>query len=266
MALEGQRRLALVTGASAGIGAAFAKLLADKGFDVALTARRLDKLEALAAELKAKGVDAFAIAADLSQPGAVDQILADIGKRGGSIDVLINNAGYGLPGTWRGTSWSDQAAALQVMLTAPLELSHKVLPGMAQRGYGRIANIASLAGMLPGARGHTTYGAIKAALIRFSQSLNVENEGSGVNVTAVCPGLTLSEFHDVNATRERMNRTPKWLWQTSERVAEIGWRAVERNRRVVVTGVPNKIAAVIARIVPDDVLLGLAKNIRGPQD
>jgi short-subunit dehydrogenase len=259
------RRLALITGGSAGIGAAFAKVYARQGFDVALVARRRERLDELGVELrKAHGIDTISIVADLAQPGAVDTILAQLMGPGRNVDVLVNNAGYGLPGTWAGTSWQDQAAALQVMLTAPLELTHKVLPAMIAERWGRVLNIASLAGFAPGARGHTTYGAIKAALIKFSQSVNVELEGTGVHCTAVCPGFTFSEFHDVNGTRERVNQLPKWMWSTAEDVAESGWQASERNRPVVVPGAPNKVLAGLAKAIPDDLALHMVKGLRGP--
>jgi short-subunit dehydrogenase len=256
------RKLALITGASAGIGAALARVYAREGYDLALTARRRDRLDALAADMKnAHGAETIVIAADLADPGTVDAILAAIAAKGRAVDVLVNNAGYGQPGTWLGTRWEDQARVLQVMLTAPLELAHKVLPGMAERKWGRILNIASLAGFSPGSRGHTTYGAIKAALIRFSQSLHVEMEGTGVQCTALCPGLTWSEFHDVNGTRPYLGRVPGWLWQSAEKVADIGYRAVEQNRSVVVTGVPNKLIAGLAKLTPDAWALHLTKGI-----
>lgn len=261
------RRLALITGASAGIGDAFARVYARAGFDVALTARRLDRLDRLSADLRQKeGVEAFSIAADLGESGAVDHVLGAVAARGRHVDVLVNNAGYGLPGTWIGTTWDAQARALQVMLTAPLEFAHKVLPGMAARRWGRILNIASLAGFAPGARGHTTYGAIKSALIKFSQSLNVEMEGRGVNVTAVCPGFTWSEFHDANGTRERTSQLPAWMWSTAASVAVAGFEAVERNQAIIVPGAPNKALAALAKLMPDPLALALVKNARGPQD
>jgi uncharacterized protein len=246
------RKLALVTGASAGIGAAFARLYAREGYDLVLTARRLDRLEDASRTLtREHGVAVIPVAADLADAGAVDAILAAIADKGRVVDVLVNNAGYGLPGTWLTTSWEAQAAVLQVMLTAPLELSHKVLGGMAERKWGRILNIASLAGFAPGGRGHTTYGAIKSALIKFSQSLNLEMEGTGVHCTAVCPGFTYSEFHDVNGQRERVSQAPKYLWQTADEVAETGYQACERNHAIVVTGAANKLIAGLAKVTPD---------------
>lgn len=243
------RKLALVTGASAGIGAAFARLLAARGFDVALTARRADRLAALAFELAAEhGVQAPTVAADLADPTAPRTILEGVGR---PVDVLVNNAGYGLTGSFATTAWADQAAFIQVMMTAPSELAHRVLPGMRATGYGRIVNVASLAGMLPGTSGHTLYGAVKAFMIRMSESLHLENRGSGVHVSALCPGLTWSEFHDVNGSREEMDRIPRVAWMTSEAVAEAGWAAAEANRCVCVPGAPNKAVATLAKIMPD---------------
>jgi hypothetical protein len=255
------RRLALVTGASAGIGAAFARVYAERGYDLALTARRADRLEALAADVKARhGATSLIIPADLSDPAAPDAILSAIAAEGRTVDALVNNAGYGLPGTYDKTSWADQEAFLQVMLVSVCALSHKVLPGMRARRFGRIANVASLAGHLPGSSGHTLYAAVKSFLIKFSQSLNLENAQSGVNVTAVCPGFTLSEFHDVNGTRPMVSKTPDWMWQDARTVAEQGFAACERNEAVCVTGGPNKAIAVLGKLLPDALALQIMRS------
>src|SRR5262245_40596230 len=156
------RKLALVTGASAGIGAAFARILASHGYDLALTARRTDRLDALGEEIRLRyGVETLTIAADLAEPEAPGQILDHLTAHGRTVDALVNNAGYGLPGGYADTHWSDQAAFVQVMVTAPCELAHRVLGGMQQRRFGRIVNVASLAGLIPGAAGHTLYAASK---------------------------------------------------------------------------------------------------------
>ena len=251
------RRLCLVTGASAGIGAAFARLYARKGHDLALTARRADRLEQLAEELRqAHGVEVLVLPADLAEPGAVDRVIAGIKAAGRTVDVLINNAGYGLPGTYANTRWADQQAFLQVLLTSVCELTHKLLPGMVERGYGRIVNVASLAGLVPGMPSHTLYGATKAFLVRFSQALHLETLGTGVHVTALCPGYTWSEFHDVNGTRAMANTIPPWMWQGAETVVEQGRLAVEANRPVRVTGGINKLIAAICKVTPDSWVLG----------
>jgi len=253
------RRLALVTGASAGIGAAFARIYASNGYDVALTARRGDRLEELAGELSLRyGVEALTIPADLAEPGASEAILARIAAEGREVDALINNAGYGLPGRYAATEWAAQAALLQVLVVAVCEMSHRVLPGMVERRFGRIVNVASLAGLVPGPAGHTLYGASKSFLVKFSQSLHLENLSTGVHVTALCPGFTYSEFHDVNGTRERTEgATPDWLWMGADEVAATGYEAAEANRPVCVTGAPNKAIAAFAKLVPDDWALAL---------
>jgi short-subunit dehydrogenase len=259
------RRLALVTGASAGIGAAFARVFARHGYDLMLTARRADRLEALAEEIRlGQGVETLAVTADLAEPDAPGRILDRLAAHGRSVDALINNAGYGLPGTYADTRWDEQAAFLQVMVTAPCELAHRVVPGMQARGFGRIVNIASLAGLIPGAAGHTLYAASKAFLVKFSQSLHLEVAPHGVHVTALCPGFTYSEFHDVNGTRERVSAaTPAWLWMEADAVARAGYKAVEANRPVWVPGAPNKAIATLAKALPDDLALALMASQGG---
>ncbi|KRA64497.1 dehydrogenase [Caulobacter sp. Root656] len=253
------RRLALITGASAGIGAAFARIYASHGYDVALTARRLDRLEALAAEIRLRfGVEAYPIAADLAEADAVDQVLAAIEAEGRVVDALVNNAGYGLPGAYAQTRWEDQSAFLQVLLVSVCGLTHKVLPGMVERGFGRIVNVASLAGLAPGAAGHTLYAATKSFLVKFSQSLHLEAQGAGVHVSALCPGFTYSEFHDVNGTRAQVSQSlPAWLWLGADEVAAAGYEAAEANRAICVPGAPNKAIAVLAKLIPDDWALAL---------
>lgn len=259
------RRLALVTGASAGIGAAFARIYASHGYDLALTARRTERLEALAGEIRLRfGVEVLAIPADLSETGGPDTVLTELTAHGRVVDALINNAGYGLPGAYADSQWPAQREMLQVMLIAPCELTHKVLPGMIERKFGRIVNVASLAGLLPGSAGHTQYAAIKSYMVKFSQSLHLENLASGVHVNALCPGFTFSEFHDVNATRAQITQsTPDWLWLGADEVAAAGYEAAEANRPICVTGVPNKAIAAVAKILPDDWGLALMASQGG---
>ncbi len=248
------RGLALVTGASAGIGAAFARIYASHGYDVALTARRGERLTRLAEEIRLRhGVETLAVTADLADPAAPKAILEHLAAHGRVVDALVNNAGYGLPGAFSETGWEEQAAFLQVMLTAPTELAHRVLPGMVERRYGRIVNVSSLAGLIPGAAGHTLYGAAKSYLVRLSQSLHLENLQTGVHATALCPGFTYSEFHDVNGTRHHVTQSvPDWLWMGPDEVAAAGYEAVEANRPISVPGAPNKTIAAIAKLLPDD--------------
>jgi short-subunit dehydrogenase len=256
------RRLALVTGASAGIGAAFARIFAQHGYDVALTARRADRLEQLADEIRLRfGVETLTVTADLADREAPAQILEHLAAHGRSVDALVNNAGYAIPGVYGETAWEDQERAIQVMLTAPCELAHRLAPRMAERRFGRIVNVASLAGLIPGAPGATLYGATKAFLVKFSQSLHLELAQTGVHVSALCPGFTYSEFHDVTGSRALVTRsTPEWLWMGADEVAAAGYEAVEANRAICVPGAPNKAIAALSKAVPDDWQLALAAS------
>lgn len=234
---EGTGKIALVTGASSGIGKAFAALLAEKGYGLVLTARRADRLDALAAELNAKhGIETHTIAADLAQPDAPQRIADELASRGVHVDFLVNNAGYGVPGSYVAVSWSDHQRFMQVMVNAVLDLTYRLLPGMLERGWGRIVNVASVAGMVPSPAGHTLYGASKAFLIRFSEAINAENLPKGVNATALCPGFTWSEFHDVTGTRDKMNQMPGFLWLHAADVVREGYDAVMKGQPVVVNG------------------------------
>lgn len=260
------RKLALVTGASAGIGAAFARHLAARGYDLALTARRADRLEALAAELKqAHGADSLIIPADLADAAAPAAIAEAVLSEGRTTDVLINNAGYGLTGAFMANTWADHAAFIQVMVTAPCDLAHRVAGGMAHRRFGRIVNVASLAGLIPSAAGHTLYAASKAFLIKASQSLHLELAGQGVHVTALCPGFTWSEFHDVNGTRARADAAiPRWMWTSAEHVVAAGWSAVEANRPTCVPGAASRAVASVAKVIPDGLALAAMRSL-GPR-
>jgi len=256
------RRLCLITGASAGIGAAFARIYASHGYDVALTARRVDRLDALAEEIRLRsGVESFAIPCDLSEPGAADQILAALAAQGRHVDALVNNAGYGLRGNYGATPWADQQAFLNVMVGAVCDLTHKVLPGMLERRFGRILNVASVAGLIPGTPKSTLYGPAKSFLVRFSEGLHLETLGTGVHVSALCPGLTWSEFHDVNGARERINEaTPDWLWMGADEVAAAGYEASEANRPLAVPGAPNVVIGALAKLLPDEWIMALMRS------
>jgi short-subunit dehydrogenase len=228
---------------------------------VALTARRTERLKALASDIRNEfGVEALVFTADLAAPGAVDRLVADIAATGRTVDALVNNAGYGLPGTYARTIWNDQQAFLQVLVVAVCDLTHKLLPGMVERGFGRLINVASLAGLTPGMPSHTLYGAAKAFVVKFSQSLHLEMLGTGVHVTALCPGLTHSEFHDANGSRAEMDAIPAFAWQDARTVAEAGYAAVEANRAVCITGWPNQLIAALCKLLPESLLLAMTRQ------
>ncbi|HBY42453.1 MULTISPECIES: SDR family NAD(P)-dependent oxidoreductase [unclassified Brevundimonas] len=251
------RRTVLITGASAGIGAALARVCAARGHDLILTARREGPLQALAGELAAvHGVAATVVVADLAEPEAPACLVEAIAARGLSVDGLINNAGFSRTTGFLTTDPDDHAAMIRVMLSAPVELSRLVLPGMVARGWGRVLNVASLAGQMPATGGDTLYGPIKSFLIKASQGLWLETRGTGVHVTALCPGYTYTEFHDVNGSRDQVSAAyPKWMWMDADRVARIGWDAVEANRPRVTPGVANNVLAALGGLLPDALAL-----------
>lgn len=253
------RKLVLITGASSGIGDAMARQFAAKGWDLALVARREDRLKDLAAEMKAKnGVDSLVIPADLSKPGEPERIVAEIEKAGRQIDGLVNNAGAGQPGYFAETGWADQARFLELMVTSYLKLIHLVLPGMEGRKFGRIINVSSVSALLPVSPGHTRfsgtiYPGAKSLLIKVSQSLKAEMTGKNVHATAVCPGYTWSEFHDVNGARQSVSQLPSYWMLKAEDVAATAYDAVERNKAVSVPGAWYKFMTGLMRILPDPV-------------
>ncbi len=255
------RRTALITGASAGIGAAFARVFAAEGFDLVITARRAERLAAIGDELLARHqVAVHEIPEDLADRGAAGRLVEQIAARGLHIDALVNNAGYGVPGAYANTRWQDQVDFLQVMVSAVADLTHRLLPGMLERRYGRIINVASLAGLVPGVAGHTLYAASKAFLIKFSQSLALETAAGGVHVTALCPGFTHSEFHDVSGTRDRVTQLPRWMWMDAPTVAREGYDAVMRGDIVYVPGHVNRALARVSRLVPESLVLALMQR------
>ena len=244
-------RRALITGGSAGIGEAFADVFADHGYDIVLVARRADRLRAVAERLdRQHRVHVDVIVADLSVPGASSRVCEEIATRGLTIDALVNNAGYGVPGPYTGSTWDQHAAFLNVMVVAVTEMTHRLLPGMVSRRFGRIVNVASLAGLVPAPGDNTLYAASKSFLIKFSEALAHEVAHQGVHVTAVCPGFTHSEFHDVAGTRETVSKLPSFMWMHAATVARQGFEAVEAGRPLIVNGRVNRMIAVLAGMLP----------------
>lgn len=252
------RPVMLITGASAGIGAALARVYAGHGWDLVLTARREAPLIALADELSHEGAACTVLTEDLADPAAPRRLFDALARRGLHIDGLINNAGFSRTAGFLNTDPAAHAAMIRVMLTAPVELARLFAPGMVERGFGRILNVASLAGQMPATGGDTLYGPIKSFLIKASQGLHLELRGTGVHVTALCPGYTLTEFHDVNGTREEVSSAyPAWMWQSAGHVARVGHAACEANRPKVTPGVMNNVLAGLAKHLPDRVALAM---------
>lgn len=244
------RRVALVTGASAGIGAAFAMEFGRHGYDLVLVARRKRRLVDLAQTIRSThGVASLAIDLDLSQRGAPQFLHKRLIEHGVCIDALVNNAGRAAA-PFEDDSWSSNEAFLQLMLTTPIELAHLVIPGMRRRNFGRIINVASIAGMLPGSRTGSLYRPAKSFLISFSEMLWSPSPADNVHVTAICPGYVLSDFHDQVSRPLRRPRKSTLLWLDADAVARSGYRAVERNRPVAPVGGLYRTAAVVGRILP----------------
>lgn len=246
---------ALVTGASAGIGSALARELARRGHPLILTARRADRLQALRDELS-RQVDCRVLVADLEDPAAPAALQAQIAEQGIEVGLLVNNAGYGVPGAYGASDWDTHARFLQIMITAVCELSWRFLPDL-QRHAGGVINVASLAGHVPGSAGHTLYAAAKSFMIKFSQSLALENAESGMRVCALCPGFTYSEFHDITGTREQVSKMPDYMWMQSADVAREGLDAWERGEVVWVPGRVNRLIKTVTSLLPDRMALKL---------
>ena len=249
----------LITGASAGIGAAIAREYARRGQSLILLARRRDRLEALQEELRSR-IACEILMADLADPDAPKHIVDQIRANGWTVRGLVNNAGYGLPGKFHAPDWLDHARFLQVMVTSVCELTWRLLPDMQARHDGEILNVASLAGHVPGSAGHTLYAAAKSFMIKFSESLALENAGLGIKVSALCPGFTYSEFHDVTATRPQVSRMPNWMWMQAEDVAQQGIDALRAGQVVFVPGRVNRMIKAITQIMPDRWMLKIVQR------
>ncbi|MFM7052915.1 MAG: SDR family NAD(P)-dependent oxidoreductase [Planctomycetota bacterium] len=248
---DGQPRpIALVTGASAGIGREMARILAERGHDLVVVARREERLVELKRELAERhGARTMVIAEDLSHVAAPRRIADTVRASNLEIDVLVNNAGYAVKGRFMESDWATHADFLQVMVTSWLHLTHLFLPSMVRRGRGRVLNVSSLASMAPEPPG-SLYGPTKCLMTTASRALRADLLGTGVHCTALCPGFTYTEFHDVLGVREEMNRLPRSMWLDARTVCLAGLAGVERNRPVVLPGLFNKFAAGMCRILP----------------
>ena len=246
------KKYALITGASAGIGKEFAYQLAESGWNLLLIARREETLKKITQELTTKySVDAQYLVSDLANVNQPQIIFNYCKNNKLDIAMLINNAGYGVPGDFEKNEWQTHSDSLQVMLNSVIELCHLFYRPMLERKYGRIINVASLAGFAPPTAGHTLYGATKSFLIRFSHSLHLEGKDKGIHVTALCPGFTYTEFHDVNGTRSMVSNLPKFMWMNAKDVVKQGLNAVESNQAVKVNGKINRIIAALSSALPD---------------
>jgi short-subunit dehydrogenase len=260
---KGEGQTALVTGASSGIGVDLAECFARDGYALILAARTEAALKEVAAKLAEKyKIVATPIAIDLGAIGAGEKLAGEIKSRGLSVDVLVNNAGYGTAGAFAGSGEGDQLGMIDLNVRTLVELTHIYWPQMLAAKRGGVLNVASTAAFQPGPL-MAIYYATKAFVLSFSEALWKEAEGSGVHVSCLCPGPTVSKFRERAGTgKTRLSRagTP----MSSMSVAKQGYRGFLRNQRVVVTGARNKLLAGLAPFLPRKTLLGIVHNLQSP--
>ncbi|WMS44772.1 SDR family oxidoreductase [Acuticoccus sp. MNP-M23] len=248
--------IAILTGASSGIGEALAHEIAADGYRLVLVARRVDRLEALAARLAAP---CEIIGADLTDPADMDRLkarLAEIGEPA----VLVNNAGLGQSGPFAEGDVDRSLTVIDLNIRALVSLTRHVLPGMLARGRGGILNVASTAAFQPGPNASIYY-ASKAFVLSFSEALTEECAGKGVTVTALCPGPTETEFFETagmdNVALRKLTKA-----MPADQVARTGWAAFKRGKRVIIPGVQNKTTAFFSRLIPHRLLLPVVKRLQ----
>jgi short-subunit dehydrogenase len=258
-----KRRTALITGASSGIGDRLARRFAAGGFDLALVARREDRLRALADELaRAHGVEAQAIAADLADPEAPRAVVARLSEAGREVDALVNNAGFARQGPFAEIPERVDLEMVRVNVEALVLLTKLLLPGMVARRRGWVLNVASTAAFVPGPL-MATYYASKAFVLSFSEALASEVAESGVTVTALCPGPVATEFAGVaGAVETPLFRSGRVL--SADAVANAGYDALMAGRRVVIPGLSNRILVGSTRFAPRRLLAAIARRLNSP--
>lgn len=248
------RPVTLVTGASAGLGAEFARQCVRRGDEVVLVARRKERLEALAEEIG----NAHVIAADLARREAPESLMAELQSRGLSVGTLINNAGFGLVGKFTHLPLDRQREMLDLNIGTLTALCHLVLPGMRERRQGAILNVASTGAFQPGP-GIAVYFATKAYVLSFTEALHQELKGSGIKVSALCPGPTATEFGDVAGIEsQRFNA----FSADASTVVAAGLKGLQRNKAVVIPGLTNKITAQSSRLIPRGAMRRIVASLK----
>jgi len=243
-----EHRRALITGASAGLGAEFARQLAARGYDLVLAARRRGRLEELAQEINRKyGVEVEVLPVDLSTDAGItlaEERIKDLNN----LEMLVNNAGFGIPGGFLGNDIQASMTMVSVHVAAPVRLTRAALPVMVENGRGYMINVSSISAFHPAA-GESVYSATKAFLVNFSESLATELNGRGVKVQALCPGFVHTEFHDSEAYRKIRvkERLPGFMWMNASEVVQVSLKALKGSRVVVVPGFGNWLLAGIGR-------------------
>jgi short-subunit dehydrogenase len=256
----GGGRRALITGASVGIGAAFAERLARDQYDLVLVARRADPLEELAKRLHdSRGVDAQVMPADLTLESDLQRVADYLGEA--AIDVLVNNAGMGTVGRFHELDAARELEEIRLNVLALVRLTHAALPGMVARGHGRIINVSSMAGFAP-MPFEATYAATKAFVNCFTEALHEELRDTGVRVQALCPGFTRTEFQERAGIDP--SRVPGFAWMEPEPVVEASLAGIERGELICVPGVGNRLLATLQRVTPSALTRRLVSRFGNP--
>lgn len=236
---------ALITGATAGIGNAFARRLAAQGRDLVLVARDAHRLGEVAAGLRERfGIEVEVLAADLADREQLERVAQRLRDPERPVDILVSNAGFGLKQAFVGGDLADEERLLDVLVRAVLVLTHAAVPGMVERGRGAVITVSSVASFLPGG----TYSAAKAWATTFTVSLGVELAGTGVTATALCPGYVHTEFHDRAGLR--MSKTPSWAWLTADRLVADCLADVARGRMLSIPSRRYRLATFALRHAP----------------
>lgn len=256
------QKTALVTGASSGIGENFAQKLANQGYDLILVARSKDKLETLAQKLRASGRRVEVIAADLAEPSPGARIAAGVAKLGMTVDLLLNNAGFGTAGALHKTDPVRSAQMIALNVSAVVDLTHAFLPGMVEREHGTIINIASVAAFQPTPT-MSVYGASKAFVLSFSEGLWAEYRHKGIRVLAVCPGPVDTPFFEATGATNLRKTVPAPMMMTTDAVVDESLRALKAGRTFVVPGLLNKALTATPRIVPRRLMAVLSAKAMG---
>jgi hypothetical protein len=256
------KTIALITGASSGIGYELAKVFAQHGHDLVLVARNRDKLLQLGEELRAAfGITVTVLAKDLSLPAAVPELVAELQQRAVRINFLVNNAGVDVYGYFYDTDWTQELEMIQLNLVSLTHLTKLLLADMRQQGFGRILNLGSTGSFVPSPL-NAVYSATKAYVWSFSTALAEELRGTGITVTVLCPGATRTEFQE-RADIENV-RLMRFGVMEAVAVAEAGYRAMISGRRIEVPGLYSKTQVLLTRLLPNSLMVRMAKAMLQP--
>ena len=252
--------IALITGATAGIGAQYARLLAKEGFDLILVARNKNRLASTAKSLnKEFGVKVEILPADLTKPVLLEKVRKRLSDSRKPIEVLINNAGFGINKSFLVSNLSDEQGLLDVLVTAPMRLTHAVLPIMKERNSGTIVNVSSVASWIAGG----SYSAAKSYLTVLTESLHTELRPTKIKISALCPGFTRTEFHERG--RMKMSGLPNFMWLSAEKVVSKSWRDVNAGKVISIPGWQYLILSSISRFGPRPMVRRIGMNVRKKQ-